>query len=89
MAIVTGPQLNGNNRKPCAPTKDNPQAVFDSSVLLSKRIRKWQPPASQFGPGFHRQGLQGFADKVNVAVSSLLPLEAVPGMMSLIVGMFM
>ncbi|KAK4155643.1 pyridoxal phosphate-dependent transferase [Chaetomidium leptoderma] len=63
MAIVTGPQLNGN-RKPRAPTKDDSQAVFDSSALLSERIRKWQPPA----------------------ISSLLPLEAVPGMISLIVG---
>jgi hypothetical protein len=63
MAIVTGPQLNGSNRKLRAPTKDNPQAVFDSSVLLSKRIRKWQPPASQFGPRFHRQGLQDLLTK--------------------------
>ncbi|KAH6649107.1 pyridoxal phosphate-dependent transferase [Truncatella angustata] len=57
MAVATAAQVHGES-----PPKDI--RIFNSTELLSQRVRKWQPPA----------------------ISSLLPLEAVPGMISLIVG---
>ena len=76
MTVVREPHVNG-----ATPAKQVP--IYDATGLLSHRVRKWQPPSS-LAP-ISPPPKSRYANNA-VKVQSLLPLEAAPGMISLLVG---